>query len=442
MNNEAKARVTVIGAGMAGTEAAWQLANRGIRVKLYEMRPINSTPAHHTDKFAELVCSNSLRSNQLENAVGLLKEEMRKLGSLIMECADKNALPAGGALAVDREKFSQMVTDKIKNHPDIEVVNEEIVDIPVDDHIIIATGPLTSDKLISSIQRLTESKHLYFYDAAAPIVTTDSIDFEKVFKASRYGKGESDYINCPMNEEEYNRFQSELVQAEVVPIKEFEKEVVFEGCMPVETMAKRGAMTLLFGPLKPVGLADPRTGEQPYAVVQLRQDNKEGTLYNIVGFQTHLKWGEQKRVFSMIPGLLNAEFVRYGVMHRNTFIHSPKLLKATLQLQKYPNIMFAGQVTGVEGYIESASSGLVAGINMARIVMGKEPLVFPETTAHGALCHYITDETNKNFQPMNVNFGIFPRLGYKIRNKIEKNAKYAERALADLEIFIDNALRS
>lgn len=440
MNNEAKARVTVIGAGMAGTEAAWQLANRGIRVRLYEMRPINSTPAHHTDKFAELVCSNSLRSNQLENAVGLLKEEMRKLGSLIMECADKNALPAGGALAVDREKFSQMVTDKIKNHPDIEVVNEEIVDIPVDDHIIIATGPLTSDKLISSIQRLTESKHLYFYDAAAPIVTTDSIDFEKVFKASRYGKGESDYINCPMNEEEYNRFQSELVQAEVVPIKEFEKEVVFEGCMPVETMAKRGAMTLLFGPLKPVGLADPRTSEQPYAVVQLRQDNKEGTLYNIVGFQTHLKWGEQKRVFSMIPGLQNAEFVRYGVMHRNTFIHSPKLLKATLQLQKYPNIMFAGQVTGVEGYIESASSGLVAGINMARIVMGKEPLVFPETTAHGALCHYITDETNKNFQPMNVNFGIFPRLGYKIRNKIEKNAKYAERALADLEIFIDNAL--
>jgi methylenetetrahydrofolate--tRNA-(uracil-5-)-methyltransferase len=431
-----KEYVVVIGAGLAGSEAAWQLAEKGVKVKLYEMRPVNSTPAHHTDKFAELVCSNSLRSNQLENAVGLLKEEMRRLGSLIMDCADKNAVPAGGALAVDREKFSQDITDRIKSHENIEVINEEIVDIPEDAHVIIASGPLTSDKLSESIMKLTKDDYFYFYDAAAPIVAYESIDMSKAFKASRYDRGESAYINCPMTEDEYNNFYTELINSEAVPLKRFEKQVIFEGCMPVETMAARGPKTLLFGPLKPVGLADPRTGEQPFAVVQLRQDNNEGTLFNIVGFQTHLKWGEQKRVFSLIPGLENAEFVRYGVMHRNTYINSPKLMTLTLQLRQNPNIMFAGQITGVEGYIESASSGLVAGINMSRIMQGKEPLIFPKTTAHGALCHYINDDTNKNFQPMNVNYGIFPDLGLRIRNKAEKNRKHAERALTELENFI------
>lgn len=428
--------VVVIGAGLAGSEAAWQLAQRGVKVKLYEMRPINSTPAHHTDKFAELVCSNSLRSNLLENAVGLLKEEMRKLGSLIMECADNHAVPAGGALAVDRERFSEEVTEKVKNHPNIEIINEELVDIPQDAYVIIASGPLTSEKLSESIMKMTENDYFYFYDAAAPIIAYDSIDMSKAFKASRYDKGESDYINCPMNEDEYNKFYTELIAAEVVPLKKFEKEIVFEGCMPVETMAARGPMTLLFGPLKPVGLTDPRNGKQFHAVVQLRQDNKEGTLYNIVGFQTHLKWGEQKRVFSMIPGLENAEFVRYGVMHRNTYINSPKLLSLTMQMKQQSNIMFAGQITGVEGYIESASSGMVAGINMSRIMKGMEPLVFPKTTAHGALCHYINDDTNKNFQPMNVNFGIFPGLGIKIKNKAERYKMYAERALNDLDEFV------
>lgn len=421
---------------MAGSEAAWQLAQRGIKVKLYEMRPVKSTPAHHTEKFAELVCSNSLRSNQLENAVGLLKEEMRRLGSLIMEYADKNAVPAGGALAVDREKFSQDITDQIKNHPNIEIIYEELVDIPQDEYVIIASGPLTSENLSRSIMRMTENDYFYFYDAAAPIVSYDSIDMTKAFKASRYDKGESDYINCPMTEDEYQLFYKELIGAEAVPLKNFEKQVVFEGCMPVETMASRGPMTLLFGPLKPVGLTDPNTGKQPYAVVQLRQDNKEGSLYNIVGFQTHLKWGEQKRVFGLIPGLENAEFVRYGVMHRNTYINSPKLLTLTLQMKERANIMFAGQITGVEGYIESASSGLVAGINMSRIFNNQEPLIFPKTTAHGALCHYINDDTNKNFQPMNVNYGIFPELGMRIRGKAERNKKKAERGLEDMEAFV------
>ncbi len=433
-------QVTIIGAGLAGSEAAWQLACSGIKVRLYEMRPIVKTPAHHTGKFAELVCSNSLRSNQLENAVGLLKEEMRRLGSLIMECADAKALPAGGALAVDREGFSQEITDRLTNHPNIEIVREEVVKIPEDEYVIVATGPLTSDKLADSIRSMIKSDYFYFYDAAAPIVTYESINHDTVFKASRYDKGDSDYINCPMTEEEYNRFYSELTNAEVVPIKSFEKEVVFEGCMPVETMARRGPQTLLFGPLKPVGLTNPRTGAQPYAVVQLRQDNKEGTLYNIVGFQTHLKWGEQKRVFSMIPGLENAEFVRYGVMHRNTYINSPKVLIPTLQFKDNGKLFFAGQMTGVEGYVESASSGLVAGINMARRIKGSEPLVFPETTAHGALCHYITDKTIKNFQPMNVNFGIFPQPEYRIRNKKEKAAYYAERALKELEKFTHSGL--
>lgn len=428
--------VIVIGAGLAGSEAAWQLAQSGVKVKLYEMRPVNTTPAHHTEKFAELVCSNSLRSNQLENAVGLLKEEMRKMNSLIMECADKHAVPAGGALAVDREKFSEEVTEKIKSHPNIEVIHEELIDIPRDEYVIIASGPLTSDKLAESIMNMTDNDYFYFYDAAAPIVSFESIDMSKAFKASRYDKGESDYINCPMNEEEYNNFYKELISAEVTPLKRFEKEIVFEGCLPVEIMAARGPMTLLFGPLKPVGLVDSRNGKQSHAVVQLRMDNKEGTLYNIVGFQTHLKWGEQKRVFSMIPGLENAEFVRYGVMHRNTYINSPKLLTLTMQMRQYPNIMFAGQITGVEGYIESASSGIVAGINMSRIIKGSQPLTFPKTTAHGALCHYINDETNKNFQPMNVNFGIFPELGIRIKSKVERYSKYAERALNDLDVFV------
>ncbi|HOS70219.1 MAG TPA: methylenetetrahydrofolate--tRNA-(uracil(54)-C(5))-methyltransferase (FADH(2)-oxidizing) TrmFO [Bacillota bacterium] len=433
-------KVIVIGAGLAGSEAAWQLAKRGIKVRLYEMRPVVNTPAHHTDKFGELVCSNSLRSNQLENAVGLLKEEMRRLGSLIMECADSKALPAGGALAVDREGFSQEITDRITGNSNIEIIREEVTSIPENEYVIVATGPLTSEKLSFSIGSMMDNDYLYFYDAAAPIVTYESINKDKVFMASRYDKGDSDYINCPMTEEEYVSFHKELVNAETAPLKSFEKEVVFEGCMPVETMAKRGLQTLLFGPLKPVGLTDPRNGKQPYAVVQLRRDNKEGTLYNIVGFQTHLKWGEQKRVFGMIPGLENAEFVRYGVMHRNTFINSPKVMRPTLQFHNNEKLFFAGQMTGVEGYVESASSGLVAGINMARIINDMEPVVFPETTAHGALCRYITDRTIKTFQPMNVNFGIFPQPEYRIRNKKEKSSYYAERALKDLEKFIQEQL--
>jgi len=433
-------KVIVIGAGLAGSEAAWQLAKRGIKVRLYEMRPVVNTPAHHTDKFGELVCSNSLRSNQLENAVGLLKEEMRRLGSLIMECADSKALPAGGALAVDREGFSQEITDRITGNSNIEIIREEVTSIPENEYVIVATGPLTSEKLSFSIGSMMDNDYLYFYDAAAPIVTYESINKDKVFMASRYDKGDSDYINCPMTEEEYVSFHKELVNAETAPLKSFEKEVVFEGCMPVETMAKRGLQTLLFGPLKPVGLTDPRNGKQPYAVVQLRRDNKEGTLYNIVGFQTHLKWGEQKRVFGMIPGLENAEFVRYGVMHRNTFINSPKVMRPTLQFHNNEKLFFAGQMTGVEGYVESASSGLVAGINMARIINDMEPVVFPETTAHGALCRYITDRTIKTFQPMNVNFGIFPQPEYRIRNKKEKSSYYAERALKDLEKFIREQL--
>lgn len=433
--------VTVVGGGLAGSEAAWQIAERDIKVRLYEMRPVNNTPAHHTDKLGELVCSNSLRSNQLENAVGLLKEEMRRLGSLIMACADNNAIPAGGALAVDREGFSQEITDRIISHPNIQVIREEITELPEDKYIIVATGPLTSDKLTESIKELVNSEYLYFYDAAAPIVTYESINKEAVFKASRYDRGDSDYINCPMTEEEYDRFYNELVNAEVVPLKCFEREVVFEGCMPIETMAKRGPKTLLFGPMKPVGLVDPRTGKQPYAVVQLRQDNKEGSLYNIVGFQTHLKWGEQKRVFGIIPGLSNAEFVRYGVMHRNTYINSTEVLKSTLQFKRNENLLFAGQMTGVEGYVESASNGLVAGINMSRLIKGKEPLVFPETTAHGALCRYITDSSVSNFQPMNVNFGIFPQPEQRIKNKKDKSRYYVERALEDLEKFIEKYLR-
>jgi len=428
-------KLMVIGGGLAGSEAAWQAANRGVEVTLYEMRPQETTPAHHTDKLAELVCSNSLRAASLENAVGLLKEEMRQLGSLIMESADANCLPAGGALAVDREGFSNYITEKIIQHPNITVNREEVKDIPLDAPSVIASGPLTSHSLTEKIQEITGEDYLYFYDAAAPIITLESINQEKVFRASRYDKGEADYINCPMNEEEYNQFWEELTKAERAPLKSFEKEVFFEGCMPVEQMASRGKQTLLFGPLKPVGLTDPKTGKQPYAVVQLRQDNREGTLYNIVGFQTHLKWGEQQRVFSLIPGLEQAEFVRFGVMHRNTFINSPKLLDPSMQMKNYPNIFFAGQITGVEGYVESASNGLVAGINAARMIAGKDLVVFPPTTAHGALCHYITNANPQHFQPMNVTFGLLPPLEQRIKSKRERGAALAKRALSALEKF-------
>lgn len=429
--------VNVIGAGLAGSEAAWQIAKRGVKVRLFEMRPVKQTPAHHTDKFAELVCSNSLRANALTNAVGVIKEEMRILDSIIMKAADSASVPAGGALAVDRHEFSGFVTDTIKNHPLVEIINEEVTEIP-EGITVIATGPLTSKSLANKIQTLTGQDYLYFYDAAAPIIEKDSIDMDKVYLKSRYDKGEAAYLNCPMNKEEFELFLEALVNAEVAPLKEFEKEKYFEGCMPVEVMAARGPKTLLFGPLKPVGLEDPKTGKRPYAVVQLRQDDAAGTLYNIVGFQTHLKWGEQKRVFSMIPGLENVEIVRYGVMHRNTFINSPKVLNKTYQLRENPNILFAGQMTGVEGYIESAGSGLIAGINAARLALGQELLIFPAETALGSMAHYITEAESKHFQPMNVNFGIFPDLGEKIKSKQERAEKHAERALTTIRNFMNS----
>lgn len=428
-------KVTVIGAGLAGSEAAWQIASRGVPVTLYEMRPSKSTPAHHTDKFAELVCSNSLRANALTNAVGVLKEEMRRLGSLILRAADANAVPAGGALAVDRDGFSAAVTEGIRNHPLIEVRNEEVKEIPGDGIVVVATGPLTSPALSDRIRELLGEEYFYFYDAAAPIVERDSIDMEKVYFASRYGKGEAAYLNCPMTEDEFNAFYDALVTAERAELKSFEKEIYFEGCMPIEVMAARGRQTLLFGPLKPVGLPDPRTGKLPYAVVQLRQDNAAGTLYNLVGFQTHLKWGEQKRVFRMIPGLEHAEFVRYGVMHRNTFINSPKLLRPTYQYKGRDTLFFAGQMTGVEGYVESAASGLLAGINAGRIARGLDPVVPPPETAHGSMARYITTADFRNFQPMNVNFGLFPPLAERIRGKKEKNEALARRALETIDAF-------
>lgn len=435
MNNIEK--VIIIGAGMAGSEAAWQVANRGIKVDLYEMRPVKNTPAHKTDLFAELVCSNSLRGAGMENAVGVLKEEMRRLGSVIMEAADATKVPAGGALAVDRKGFSQYITDKVTNHPNINVIHEELEEIPYEENVltIVASGPLTAGKLAENIGELMGQKYFYFYDAAAPIVTLESVDMTKAWKASRYNKGEAAYINCPMNKEEYLHFWNELVNSEKAETHNFEKEVFFEGCMPVEEMASRGEDTLLFGPLKPVGLENPADGKLPYAVVQLRQDNADGTLYNIVGFQTHLKWGEQKRVFGLIPGLENAEFVRYGVMHRNTFINSPEKMRPTLQFKDNDKLFFAGQMTGVEGYVESASSGLVAGINAARICQGLEPVVFPAETAHGSLCHYITTAPAKHFQPMNVNFGIMSPIKERIRDKKQKKMMIAERALRMLEEF-------
>ncbi|UUZ85917.1 FADH(2)-oxidizing methylenetetrahydrofolate--tRNA-(uracil(54)-C(5))-methyltransferase TrmFO [Paenibacillus sp. P26] len=430
-------KVTVIGAGLAGSEAAWQIASFGVPVVLYEMRPVRKTPAHITDKFAELVCSNSLRANGLTNAVGVLKEEMRILNSIILRSADKHAVPAGGALAVDREGFSEEVTSLLRNHPLIEVRNEELESLP-DGITVVATGPLTSPALSKHLQELTGEDYLYFYDAAAPIVEKDSIDMNKVYLASRYDKGEAAYLNCPMTEEEFNVFYEALISAETAPVKEFEKEIYFEGCMPIEVMASRGRQTVLFGPMKPVGLVNPHTGELPYAVVQLRQDNAAGTLFNLVGFQTHLKWGEQKRVFSLIPGLEQAEFVRYGVMHRNTFINSPKLLRPTYQFRGRDSLFFAGQMTGVEGYVESAASGLIAGINAARYARGMECLVLPQDTALGSMAHYITTADFNHFQPMNANFGLFPPLGEKIRNKKLKNEAIAHRAIEKIQNFSQN----
>ncbi|BAR82790.1 tRNA (uracil-5-)-methyltransferase [Bacillus thuringiensis serovar tolworthi] len=428
--------VNVIGAGLAGSEAAYQIAKRGVQVRLYEMRPVRQTPAHHTDKFAELVCSNSLRANTLTNAVGVIKEEMRLMDSVIIRAADECSVPAGGALAVDRHEFAAKVTEYVKNHPNVTVMNEEITDIP-EGPTIIATGPLTSPDLSAKLKELTGEDYFYFYDAAAPIVEKDSIDMNKVYLKSRYDKGEAAYLNCPMTEEEFDRFYEALIAAETVPLKEFEKEIFFEGCMPVEVMASRGRQTLVFGPMKPVGLEDPKTGKTPYAVVQLRQDDAAGTLYNIVGFQTHLKWGPQKEVLQLIPGLENAEIVRYGVMHRNTFINSPNLLRPTYQYKQRDDLFFAGQMTGVEGYVESAASGLLAGINAARLVQGEEPVVLPLVTAMGSMANYITATNAKNFQPMNANFGLFAPLEKKIKKKAERNEAYAARALETIRNFVN-----
>lgn len=425
-------KVTVIGAGLAGSEAAWQLAKQGIQVDLYEMRPVKTSPAHQTEQFAELVCSNSLRAGNIENAVGLLKEEMRRLGSLIMECADATAVPAGGALAVDRNLFSEMVTKKVSENPLITVHREEVTDIPQDGVVVIATGPLTSETLGNKIRELTGEASFYFYDAAAPIVTAESLNYDKVFAASRYDKGDADYLNCPMTEEEYKHFWHELTTAEAVQPKDFEKEIYFEGCMPVEIMASRGEDTLRYGPLKPVGLVDKRTNEESYAVVQLRKENKEATMYNLVGFQTHLKWGEQKRVFGLIPGLENADFIRYGVMHRNTYINSPELLNHAFQLKQDGRLFFAGQMTGVEGYLESAASGLMVGLQVGRLCEERQFIEFPKTTAVGALSQYISNYEGSNFQPMNVNFGIMDPWPQRIRKKKEKNGLIAQRALEEL----------
>lgn len=426
--------VHVVGAGLAGCEAAWQLAKRNIPVIIHEMRPLKKSEAHKTVNFAELVCSNSLRANNIENAVGLLKEEMRRLDSLIIKCADAHKVPAGGALAVDREGFAQAVTDLIKNHRLITVIYEEVTDLSsLEGYVIVASGPLTSSSLSENIQTLIAADYLYFFDAAAPIVLADSLDYSKVFRASRYDKGDADYLNCPFTKEEYIYFWDELRNAQTTVVKEFEKEVFFEACMPIEEMASRGEDTMRFGPMKPVGLPDPSTGKEAYAIVQLRQDDAAASLYNLVGFQTHLTWPEQKRVFGLIPGLENAEFVRYGVMHKNTYINSPQLLDEHFCLKKQPRFYFAGQMTGVEGYVESAASGLMAGVNVAMVSQGKAAVDFSKETAHGALSHYISNADVKNFQPMNVNFGLMPPLNIRIRKKKEKNAKIAERALLALE---------
>lgn len=427
--------IHVIGAGLAGSEATWQIVKYGIPVILHEMRPVKTSAAHKTNFFAELVCSNSLRAGNVENAVGLLKEEMRRLGSLIMQQADANQVPAGGALAVDREGFAASITEIISNHPLVTVVHEEVTDLSsLEGTVIVASGPLTSDALFANIKEMLHEDYFYFFDAAAPIVAADSLNYDKVYRASRYDKGDADYLNCPFEtKEEYLAFWEALKTAELAPVKEFEKEVFFEACMPIEEMATRGEDTMRFGPLKPVGLVDPRTGKEAYAVVQLRQDNAAASLYNIVGFQTHLKWPEQKRVFGMIPGLENAEFVRYGVMHKNTYMNSPQLLSNKFNLRNDKRFYFAGQMTGVEGYVESAASGLMAGLHAARAALGLPEVEFPAETAHGALANYISNPEVKEFQPMNINFGLIPPLTQRIRKKREKNALIAARALEQLE---------
>jgi methylenetetrahydrofolate--tRNA-(uracil-5-)-methyltransferase len=426
--------VIVIGAGLAGSEAAWQLAKRGVRVILYEMRPKKLTPAHKTGFFAELVCSNSLRSKDLTNAVGLLKEELRRLGSIIMESADINQIPGGKALVVDREKFAKYITEKLQNHPNIRFVCEEMTEIPTDRVVIVATGPLTSDPLAMSLAKLISEPFLHFYDAISPIVYAESIDWGKVFVADRYGEEEGAYVNCPLTKEEYERFVQELLSAEKVPLHPFEEPKYFEGCLPIEVMAERGIDTLRFGPMKPKGLIDPRTGKEPYAVVQLRPENAERTLYNMVGFQTKLKYHEQERVFRLIPGLERAEFARYGSIHRNTFVNAPKVLTPYLQLKNYPNVFLAGQITGVEGYVESTAMGLVAGINAYRLIKGKDLVIPPPETAIGSLVHYLQSSNPKHFQPMNVNWGLFPEiLGKRKIKKEEKVRALVERALKALE---------
>ena len=426
--------VTILGAGLAGCEAAWQLANRGIPVTLWEMKPDKMTPAHHSPLLGELVCSNSLRSDQLENAVGLLKEELRQLNSLILRCADTHRVAAGGALAVDRMAFSQAITEAIQGHPNITLQSGEVKALPEEGQVIVATGPLTADDLAQDIaRRLPAGGYLHFYDAAAPLVTFESIDMDSAWFASRYDKGTADYINCPLTQEEYLAFWRELCAAKEAPVHGFEDKNVFEGCMPVEVMARRGEQTLCYGPLKPRGLRDPKTGQEPFAVVQLRRDNAVGTIYNLVGFQTHLTWPEQKRVFSMIPALRHAEFLRYGVMHRNTYLDSPRLLDRYYRVKAEPRITFAGQITGVEGYVESTASGCLAALELARRLEGKPPIDFPRETAIGALALYISDETVAHFQPMNVNFGIMPPLGYRVKGKRNKNAELSKRALEALD---------
>ena len=423
-------RVTVIGAGLAGSEAAWQLAKRGVSVTLREMKPEKKTPAHETEYFAELCCSNSLRSDQLENAVGLLKEELRRLDSLILSCADATRVEAGGALAVDRHGFARLVTERIAEHPNITVVPGEVTGLP-EGEVVVASGPLTSDALAERLQALLggEETALHFYDAAAPLVSAESIDMEKAWMGSRYDRGTADYVNCPMSEEEYGAFWQALTTAREAEVHGFEDQKVFEGCMPVEVMARRGRETLCYGPLKPRGLTDPRTGKEPYAVVQLRRDNREGSVYNLVGFQTHLRFPEQRRVFSMIPALHDAEFLRYGVMHRNTFLNSPRLLDRYYRLKAEPRISFAGQMTGVEGYVESAASGFLVGVETARRLRGLSPVDFPQETAIGALGLYISNQSVTAFQPMNINFGIMPPLGHRVRGKRNKNAELSQRAL-------------
>jgi methylenetetrahydrofolate--tRNA-(uracil-5-)-methyltransferase len=433
----------VIGGGLAGTEAAWQAAQRGISVCLYEMRPVRQTPAHVSDRLAELVCSNSLGSDLPDRAPGLLKTEIRRLDSLIMQVAEEAAVPAGGALAVDRVRFAQGVTRRIASHPLIEVRREEVTKIP-DGPTVIATGPLTSDALAQAIAALSGEEYLYFYDAVSPIVEAESINMDIAFRASRYGRGEQeagDYINCPFTKEEYTAFVTALREAEQIELKQFEKEddQFFEMCLPIETLARRGEQALAFGPLRPVGLVDPRAGHRPYAVVQLRQDNLAGTLYNLVGFQTNLRWGEQRRVFRMIPGLEKAEFMRYGMMHRNTYINSPILLEPTMQWHSRPDLFYAGQITGVEGYVGNAATGLLAGLNAARLLQGEPPVILPKTTMLGALCHYVTHAEPKDFQPMKANFGLMPLFEQKIRNKQARYRAYAERALRDLDTMIEVA---